>query len=86
MSAKPDGYTTLFATNTSLISYEFLYKKRSDDPKVDLLPFHGVINQPPTLVVRGNAPYRTVAEMVEYARINPDKINFASVKDRRFIC
>lgn len=79
VNAKPDGYTMLLGTNTSLVNYDFLYKKRSFDPKKDLLPFHGLINQPPTLVVRGDAPYKTLSEMVDYAKRNPGKINFASV-------
>lgn len=79
VNAKPDGYTMLLGTNTSLVNYDYLYKKRSFDPKKDLLPFHGLINQPPTLVVRGDAPYKTVSEMVDYAKRNPGKINFASV-------
>jgi tripartite-type tricarboxylate transporter receptor subunit TctC len=78
VNAKPDGYTILLASNTSLINYEFLYKKRSFDPKKDLVPFHGLINQPPTLVVRGDAPYKTLGEMIDYAKQNPGKINFAS--------
>lgn len=79
VNARPDGYTMLLGTNTSLVNYDFLYKKRSFDPKKDLLPFHGLINQPPTLVVRGDAPYKTLAEMVDYAKRNLGKINFASV-------
>lgn len=78
VNSRPDGYTILFASNTSLINYEFLYKKRTFDPKKDLLPLHGLINQPPTLVIRGDAPYKTLGEMVEYAKKNPGKINFAS--------
>lgn len=78
INAKPDGYTFFYGSNTNLVNYEYLFKKRSFDPKKDLLPFHGLLTLPPTLVARGDAPYKTLPELIDYAKKNPDKINIAS--------
>ena len=78
VGSKPDGYTFFYGSNTNLVNYEYLYKKRSYDPKKDLLPFHGLLLLPPTLVARSDAPYKTLPEMIAYAKANPDKINIAS--------
>jgi tripartite-type tricarboxylate transporter receptor subunit TctC len=78
VGSKPDGYTFFYGSNTNLANYEFLYKKRSYDPKKDLLPFHGLLVLPPTLVARSDAPYKTLPEMIAYAKANPNKINIAS--------
>lgn len=78
INAKPDGYTFFYGSNTNLVNYEYLFKKRSFDPKKDLLPFHGLLMLPPTLVARGDAPYKTLPELVAYAKKNPGKVNIAS--------
>lgn len=78
INAKPDGYTFFYGSNTNLVNYEYLFKKRSFDPKKDLLPFHGLLMLPPTLVARGDASYKTLPELVAYAKKNPGKVNIAS--------
>ncbi len=78
VGSKPDGYTFFYGSNTNLVNYDFLYKKRSYDPKKDLWPFHGLLILPPTLVGRSDAPYKTLPEMIAYAKANPNKINIAS--------
>jgi tripartite-type tricarboxylate transporter receptor subunit TctC len=78
VGSKPDGYTFFYGSNTNLVNYEYLYKKRSYDPRKDLLPFHGLLLLPPTLVARSDAPYKTLPEMIAYAKANPNKINIAS--------
>lgn len=78
VGSKPDGYTFFYGSNTNLVNYEFLFKKRTYDPKKDLLPFHGLLILPPTLVARSDAPYKTLPEMIAYAKANPNKINIAS--------
>ncbi|ETR76557.1 MFS transporter [Afipia sp. P52-10] len=74
VNAKPDGYTFLYGSNTNLVNYDYLFKKRSYDPQKALLPFHGLLILPPTLVARADAPFRTLP----YAKQNPGKVNIAS--------
>ena len=78
VNAKPDGYTFFYGSNTNLVNYEYLFKKRSYDPKKDLLAFHGLLILPPTLVARGDAPFKTLPELIDYAKKNPGKVNIAS--------
>ena len=78
INAKPDGHTFFYGSNTNLVNYEYLFKTRSFDPKKDLLPFHGLLTLPPTLVARGDAPYKTLTELIAYAKKNPGKVNIAS--------
>ncbi len=77
--AKPDGYTLLVASNGAVVSFPFLFKKLSYDPQKDFTPIHGVSISPLMIAVRADAPYKTFAELIDYAKKNPEKINFATV-------
>ena len=48
------------------------------DPLNDLAPISMAINTPNLLVVPANAPYKTFADFIAYARKHPGKIDFAS--------
>ena len=74
--AEPDGYTLLFdasafATNAAL-------RKLPYDPRRDLIAISLVVIAPNILVVPPNAPYRTVAELIEQAKKSPGKMTYAS--------
>ena len=77
--AKSDGYTLLVASNGAVVSFPFLFKKLSYDPQKDFTPVHGVSISPLMIAVRADAPYKTLAELIAYAKKNPEKINFATV-------
>jgi tripartite-type tricarboxylate transporter receptor subunit TctC len=77
--AKPDGYSLLVASNGAVVSFPFLFKKLSYDPQKDFTPVHGVSISPLMIAVRADAPYKTLAELIDYAKKNPEKINFATV-------
>ena len=79
VNSKPDGYTFLYASNGALVTYQFLYKKLSYDPQTSLTPVHGMADSPMLMMVRADAPYKTLAEFVDYAKKNPDKMNYFSV-------
>jgi tripartite-type tricarboxylate transporter receptor subunit TctC len=78
-NAKPDGYTLLQGSNTALISAQYLLKKLSYNPEEAFKPVYGVSITPLMIAVRADAPYKTLAELVEYAKKNPEKINFATI-------
>jgi tripartite-type tricarboxylate transporter receptor subunit TctC len=78
VGSKPDGYTFLYGSNTNLVTYEYIAKKRSYDPKIALLPFHGLQTSPPTLIARTDAPFKDVKELIAYAKANPGKVNYAT--------
>ena len=73
------GYTFLYASNGSVVTYPFLYKKMSYDPKKDLIPVHGMADSPMLVMVRADTPYKTLADLIDFAKKNPGKLNYASV-------
>ena len=74
----PDGYTVLITTNTTQSANPHLYKKLSYDPVKDFMPVTGLGKGGQVLVVRPDAPYKTVADLVAFAKKNPGKLTFGS--------
>jgi tripartite-type tricarboxylate transporter receptor subunit TctC len=75
--APPDGYTLLAAIGSTMVVGPHLYKL-SFDVNRDLLPVAPIARTLMFLVVRPDLPVKSVAELVAYARANPDKLNFGS--------
>jgi tripartite-type tricarboxylate transporter receptor subunit TctC len=76
--APADGYTVLVTTNTTHAANEHLYKKMSYDPVKDFIPVTGLGKGGQVLVVRADAPYRTVADLLAKAKKEPGKLSFGS--------
>ena len=76
--APADGYTVLITTNTTHAANEHLYKKLPYDPVKDFAPVAGLGKGGQVLVVRADAPYKTVAELLAQARKTPGKLSFGS--------
>ncbi|HET9023026.1 MAG TPA: tripartite tricarboxylate transporter substrate binding protein [Burkholderiaceae bacterium] len=76
--ATPDGYTVLITTNTTQSAAPHLYKKLSYDPVKDFVPISGLGKGGQVLVVRPDAPYKTVVDLVNFAKKNPGKLTFGS--------
>ena len=76
--APPDGYTVLFTTNTTQSANEHLFKKLPYDPVKDFVPVALISKGYMLLLVRPDAPYKTVGELLAAARKTPGKLNFGS--------
>jgi|EndMetStandDraft_2_1072991.scaffolds.fasta_scaffold17236_2 tripartite-type tricarboxylate transporter receptor subunit TctC len=76
--ARPDGYTLLNGTSGPFGSYPSLYKKLSFDPLKDFIPVHGLSESPMIMVVRPDSPFKSIKELVDYAKKNPDKVNYGT--------
>jgi tripartite-type tricarboxylate transporter receptor subunit TctC len=76
-SAPADGYTLLMGTNTTNSANGALFKKLSYDPEKDFAPIARCVTGVNALVVNNELPIRSVAELVDYAKKNPGKLNFA---------
>jgi tripartite-type tricarboxylate transporter receptor subunit TctC len=76
--APADGYTLLYTTPGPQITNPFLMAKLPYDPMTDLIPVTQVALVPSVLVVNKNLPVKSVKELIDYARANPGKLNFAS--------
>lgn len=76
--SKPDGYTMVYGTAGTIATNPVLYKNLSFDTRKDLVAVHGMGESPVVIVVNPQRPYKTVAELIEYAKKNPEKVNYAS--------
>jgi tripartite-type tricarboxylate transporter receptor subunit TctC len=77
--ANPDGYTLLMGAVTSHSTMATLEKgKLRYDLLKDFSPVMIVGSVPLVIVVNPNVPVRTLKGLVEYAKANPDKMNYAS--------
>jgi len=75
--AKPDGYTLYMVAVTSAIN-QTLYKNIRFNLVDDFAPVALAVRVPNVLVVNPDLPVKSVKELVDYAKKNPGKLNFAS--------
>jgi len=73
-----DGYTLIYGTQGTHAANLALYKNVRYDPVKDFTPVHGMSESPLILVINPNKPFKTVPELVAYAKQNPGKLNFGS--------
>ncbi|POR12428.1 tripartite tricarboxylate transporter substrate binding protein [Diaphorobacter sp. LR2014-1] len=76
--AAADGYTLFMGTVGTHAINQSLYKKMPFDPVKDFAPLSRVATVPNLLVAHPNQPFKTVKEMIAYAKANPGKITFGS--------
>lgn len=76
--SKPDGLTVFVGTNSTMGNNTVLFDKLPYDPLKDFAPVTHIGYQPMIIVARPNLPYKTLQEMVAYAKANPDRINRGS--------
>jgi tripartite-type tricarboxylate transporter receptor subunit TctC len=75
--AKPDGYTIVI-TSASSLAISPTMEKIAYDPLKDLQPITLVATVPEMLVVATNVPAKNMAELIALAKAQPGKLNFAS--------
>ena len=75
--AAPDGYT-IFQFNIANTMAPSLYKKLGYDPQRDFAPVTQIGATPFILTVHPSVPAKTVAELIAYAKAQPNKLNYAS--------
>jgi tripartite-type tricarboxylate transporter receptor subunit TctC len=69
VQARKDGHTILFAQNSALTFRAVLDPQSvTYDALRDLVPLGTASRTPTLLVVRGDAPYKSFAELIEYAK------------------
>lgn len=76
--ATPDGYTLVLGTSGGLVVTTAFGTKVPYDPVRDFTPIGVGVFVPFLLVVHPSVPARTVKELVDLAKAQPGKINFAS--------
>ena len=77
LSAKRDGYTLLMGNiGPNAINYSMY--KTLPYKAADVVPLTNVISVPNVLVVHADSPFKNVADLIAYAKANPDKVNMGS--------
>jgi tripartite-type tricarboxylate transporter receptor subunit TctC len=74
----PDGYTLLVGASGAMSINPAVYAKLSYDPVRDFIPISELGSFPLILIVNASSPFKSVAELVAYAKANPDKANYSS--------
>lgn len=77
--SEPNGYTLLYA-NTSVLAVNPALQGANMpyDPAKAFAPIGFVSNSPQLLVANPKLPYRTVQELIAWAKSHPGKLNFAT--------
>jgi tripartite-type tricarboxylate transporter receptor subunit TctC len=76
--AKPDGYTVLVSSAGPLSINQQLYANPGYDPIKDFAPISMLASVPIMLVSNVKAPFKTLPELIAYAKQHPGKIAYGS--------
>jgi tripartite-type tricarboxylate transporter receptor subunit TctC len=75
--ADPDGYTLMVSAASGLIISPMIIKNAGYDA-TSFAPVAMVAETPQVLVINPQQPFKTVAELVAYAKANPGKLNYST--------
>ncbi len=75
--APADGHTIAMYPISSVMAPS-IYKNLRYDPLKDLAPVGLVGKMPALLVVHPSRPYKTMSQLIDYARANPGKLSYSS--------
>jgi tripartite-type tricarboxylate transporter receptor subunit TctC len=79
-TAKPDGYTLLIhiVSISGFAEVDKLFGRQPKFTRADFIPLARLTAGPMVLLVNDQQPYKTVKELVDDAKKNPDKLIFSS--------
>jgi tripartite-type tricarboxylate transporter receptor subunit TctC len=76
-AADPDGYTLMVSAASGLIMSPMIHKNAGYDAS-SFAAIALVAETPQVLVVSAQTPFKTVADLVAYAKANPGKLNYST--------
>ena len=76
--AAPDGYTLLMATNSPMAVAVAMKKQPPYDPIADFTPITDIGRYTFFLYINAQTPIKSFKELVDYAKANPGKLNYAT--------
>jgi len=78
--AKPDGYTLLthIVSISGFAAVDKLFGRTPKFTNADFIPLARVVADPIVLIVNKDLPYKTVKDLVDDAKANPNKLIFSS--------
>jgi len=74
-AAAPDGYTLFIGNSSTLAAIPAVSAHAGYDPVKDFAPIMEIMRSFQILVVDPASPWKSVAELVAYAKANPGKLN-----------
>ncbi|HYR67403.1 MAG TPA: tripartite tricarboxylate transporter substrate binding protein [Reyranella sp.] len=75
-AAAADGYTLMLATTSTNAANIHMFKSPGYDPEKDFQVVGVIGSSGAFLVVPADSPYKTLADLLAYAKANPGKLNF----------
>ena len=78
VKAEPDGYTLLLGSTSSHIIMPVIATHATFDPLRDLATIAVISASATSIVVHPSFPTRSLAELIAYAKANPDKLSYGS--------
>ncbi|CAN1553842.1 PBP2_Bug_TTT domain containing protein [Burkholderiaceae bacterium] len=76
--ATPDGYTLNFIASPTMTISPIVQRTQLFDPRQDFTMLGSVVNYTNVLLIGPQIPAKTVAELVAFAKANPEKVSFGS--------
>jgi len=78
VASEPDGYTLLMAPPGPQVINSYLYSTLPFDPEKSFAPITMVARFPNVLVVHPSLGVKTIQELIDKAKAEPDKIDYAT--------
>ena len=75
--AAPDGYTLMVSAASGLIMSPMIYRNPGYDSS-SFAPIGLIAETPQLLVINPQLPFKSVADLVAYAKANPGKLNYST--------
>jgi tripartite-type tricarboxylate transporter receptor subunit TctC len=72
----PDGYTLMLATTSTNAANIHMYKSPGYNPEKDFQVVGVIGSSGAFLVVPADSPYKSLADLLAYAKANPGRLNF----------
>lgn len=76
--ARPDGYTLLWGTASTMAVLPAVMRKLPYNPQKDLAPISLVARQPEVLLTRAAIPVRDIKQLISMAKAQPGKLTAGS--------
>jgi tripartite-type tricarboxylate transporter receptor subunit TctC len=77
--ASPDGYSLLLGSTSDIVLVPLLQRKLSFDAEIDFQPISTIAISTGSVAVTAGLPVNTLSELIDYAKVNASKLNYASV-------
>src|SRR5215468_1554732 len=79
-AAKPDGYTLLthLVSISGFAAVDRLFGRQPKFTNADFIPLARIVADPIVMIVNTDLPYKTLKELMEDAKANPNKLIFSS--------